>query len=372
MHASSHGANVMDFGAVGDGVADDTDAIQRAINHVYERGGGTVYFPFAPKGYRIAKPAPETVNGFPCRSQLYIPCEPSEYTQWRNICLRGEMPCRQLYDYQVRPPNSCGKWPSTEFAMPINNCVLFSDWDAPENSTEPGARPWALISVLGGSGLPFGIENVTVQNLEFRVFLNPERMYPTSSAANFVDASRLIVEHCHFGLDRNVGSFTEGKSLKENPCYCAGLIASADQNDHQAFRSVGVQGFRYGFVFGEHTVADYLYVHNCGEGIVFHDSSHLSHIHHVVAQHNRIAISALRQDTFGLRASKNVYFIVDSFNFEAGNASLPPEFYRLEWGVYDPDNRMHARITYHSGCPVATAPFPVCGGAHVDVRKFMD
>jgi hypothetical protein len=38
-------ANVQGFGAKGDGVADDTRAIQAAIDHVASQGGGTVYIP---------------------------------------------------------------------------------------------------------------------------------------------------------------------------------------------------------------------------------------------------------------------------------------------------------------------------------------
>lgn len=37
--------NVLDFGAVGDGMTKDTKAIQKAIDTCYENGGGTVVLP---------------------------------------------------------------------------------------------------------------------------------------------------------------------------------------------------------------------------------------------------------------------------------------------------------------------------------------
>src|SRR5436853_2354618 len=42
---TSYTANVRDFGAIGDGVSDDTNAITNVINYVNANGGGSVIFP---------------------------------------------------------------------------------------------------------------------------------------------------------------------------------------------------------------------------------------------------------------------------------------------------------------------------------------
>jgi hypothetical protein len=94
----SFGFNVMDFGAKGDGITDDTQAIQSAINYVAKRGGGRILFPYTPNGYRLASPGIEEYNGRKVRSQLVIPPENKP-----NIFLEGEMPCRLLNAYMVRP-----------------------------------------------------------------------------------------------------------------------------------------------------------------------------------------------------------------------------------------------------------------------------
>ena len=264
---STFGINVFDFGAKGDGIADDTAAIQAAIDFAAERGGGKILFPYTKGGYRIASPAIEEIDGKPVRAQLVIPKGRA------NIQLEGEMPCRLLNAYIVRPPESVKHnfVPTTFGTMRTDNTRIFSDWEAPEEH-DTTARPYSIIAAPEGTSCKglFSASQFSIANLEFRVPLSHNKMYPTQSAVNLQNVARVNISDCQFCLDEQVGDTLLGKELQPNPCHTAGLIASGDQNDNNVLRNVAAQGFRYGFVLGEHVVADYLYVHNCEEGIIFH------------------------------------------------------------------------------------------------------
>lgn len=360
---SLFGINVFDFGAKGDGVTDDTAAIQAAIDFTVSRGGGKILFPYTKGGYRIASPAIEEFDGKPVRAQLIIPPDAG------NIQFEGEMPCRLLNSYIVRPLEAVNDNydPTTFGTMRTDNTRIFSDWEAPEEN-DPEARPWSILAAPEGTSCKghFSVSHFSISNLEFRVPLNHDKMYPTQSAVNLQNVSRVNISDCQFCLNEQVGDTLLGKELQPNPCHTAGLIASGDQNDNNVLRNVAAQGFRYGFVLGEHVVADYLYVHNCEEGITFHDCSHLSVLNHIVAQHNTVILSTTTTDLFGMpKGPCNV--LVGSVNFECGTG-LKPAVSQLKYGVYDPENRLHGSLVWHK--PWGKQEFPSVCGERFEIKHF--
>lgn len=351
---SSFGINVFDFGAKGDGITDDTAAIQAAINYAAERGGGKILFPYTRGGYRIASPAIEEYNGKPLRAQLMIP--PGD----ANIMLEGEMPCKMLNAYIVRTLDSVkDNFEPTCFAktpLGSNNTRIFSDWDAPEEH-DATARPYSILAAPEGTSCKgkFSALQFSIANLDFRVPMRRDKMYPTQSAVNLQNVSRVHVCDSQFALSENVGDTVLGKQLLHNPCHTAGLITSGDQNDNNVLRNVSVQGFRYGLVAGEHVVADYLYIHNCEEGLTFHDCSHLSVFNHIVAQHNTVIISTTDTELFGMPKGK-CFVDIGSVNFECGTG-LWPEVSQLKYGVRDTDGRLRGSLKWHK--PWGKQEFPV-------------
>ena len=195
-----------------------------------------------------------------------------------------------------------------------------------------------------------------------------EQMAAAMSLDAFAIAGRVNIQDSQFCLDKNIGDGKLGKELQPNPCHVVGLMTSGDQNDNQILRNVAVQGFRYGFVLGEHVNADYLYVHNCEEGIVFHDSSHLSLINFVVAQHSTRIITTTRENLFGHgKGACNVSF--GYVNIEAGDGTKPAVS-ALQHGVFDPENRLRGMLKWHA--PWGRNEFPMEGAKHLKVSKYPD
>ena len=149
--ARAYVADVTKYGAKGDGVTDDTAAVQRAIDAVAAAGGGKVYLPFTTNGYLIASPGRETdAAGRPVRAQLVIPAGRA------TIAFEGEMPCKFLYEYQVRP-KGCEKAGFT-----LGNDGRYKT--CPAGMTNDAEQSYALDNVI--------VKGLDI--LEFKIFDRPD------------------------------------------------------------------------------------------------------------------------------------------------------------------------------------------------------
>lgn len=352
--------SVFDFGAVGDGVTDDTAAIQRGLDYLAERGGGKLYFPYTPKGYLIASPGREfDKNGKIVRAQLVIP------SGKHVIQLEGEFPPKILYEYQVRPDDGDPHFVPTKFGNMGNmSVILHSTWDAPEVH-DPKDRPWAVIAAPEGTSCEglFSVPLVSIKNLEVRVHLDHDRMYPTTSAVNLQNSSRIIIQDAQFCLDDMVGDLPSKKELLENPCHTVGFMGSGAQSDDQIIRNIAVQGFKYGIVLSEHTTAEHIYVHNCEYGVAIVSAGHPIVINRVLSQHNQRIFAALPEGSFGRRARK-IYLRVNQCAFERGEEVSVPKVSNTKYAVWDPENRIYGSVEYMQGWPgiIDKCFFPMHGG----------
>lgn len=353
---------VFDFGAKGDGVTDDTAAIQRGIDYIAARGGGKLYFPYTPKGYLIASPGREfDSEGRIVRAQIIIPAGKHV------VQLEGEFPPKILYEYQVRPDDGDPHFVPTRFGNLGNmNVTLHSTWNAPEVH-DPKERPWAVIAAPKGTMCEgcFSVPSVSIKNLEVRVHLDHDRMYPTTSAVNLENSSRINIVDSQFCLDDHVGDWDSKKELLENPCHTVGLMCSGAQSDDQILRNVAVQGFKYGIVLSEHSCVEHLYVHNCEYGVAVLSATHPIIINRVLAQHNQRIFATLPDGTFGRRARK-VYMRVNQCAFERGEVDSVPKASNMTYAVWDPENRFYGTLEFMQGWPgqIEKCFFPKKGGVN--------
>ena len=92
-------------------------------------------------------------------------------------------------------------------------------------------NPYAILAAPEGDSCKghFSINRFSIANLEFRVHLDHERMYPTQSAVNLQNVGEAHVSDSQFCLDDNVGDTVLGKELQPNPCHTVGLMMSDDE-----------------------------------------------------------------------------------------------------------------------------------------------
>lgn len=245
--------NVKDYGAMGDGVTDDTISIQTTINIVDSAGGGVVYFP---NGVYIVGGALQTnIGGINYNSQLYIPFKAYNNTTKCNITLRGETPVNFLQSGAL------------SIYVPPNTGVVI------RSTLVTGVADAYIIASKGTADavLTYNYNDLEISDIQFQV---------TPDGSSRITLGGIDVQQTGNAIIRGVTIFPFNLSLINSATpinNCVGIaIGKVNCYHTQAIENCAVGGFDTGFLIGEHTTLNNTYSICCVNGYAYTANYHIS------------------------------------------------------------------------------------------------
>lgn len=302
--------NLRALGAMGDGMTDDTAAIQSAFNLAVSN---------YPSGATI-----EADSGTYLFSHLVFPpaVNPSLYGE--TVKLVGpSFPAQAFSVIDATAPS---------FGGAIFKCT---------------ATTGDAVSIVSATGF-FNPITVELENL---TFLFPDN--PGVTGLNFRKAYALRMR----GVTLWTGTAPYAAVL---PTASASVGVATPANNNGAFTrldDVAVSGFYTGFELNEHTVANELSAWTCVQGVTFPEAYHANHI-------NRMMIVRC---AIGIVFSGQSKVVIDEYDIERVSSGWPA----TQWDIYDPQNLGSANITWAAVLAnVGTShSLTVDGGANILARE---
>lgn len=332
--ATSYDFNVKAYGAIGDGVADDTDAIQAAIDACCKAGGGTV---FIPNGiYRLHKVQSRTDGTYTKTGHLFIPVT-SNLENRITLKIRGESAV-QYTTFYVDARMGTG-------VTGNKGATLYSDY-LPDDTSKALDNPISVITSIGwtNGGIP---QNVTIVKMEsFNICTKCSDLgYPFVSG---VDGSLMAQLDC-----RDMDIRTDGivKNLKKSPTghICFGMMVGANLDDpHQSLEYINIsQGFNYGLISGLHLSARCIDIQTCINAFTFSKGGHFSEFSLITIHHcaNNIVCLDKEFDNVKIGATRVLFHL---FNYETQVGATPTDF-GFKKAVVDPNNYIFGKCDYFLG-----------------------
>lgn len=318
--------NVETYGAVHDGITDDTVAIQAAINACWDAGGGVVYFP---RGVYIIggalKDSLETANP---NSQLYIPPYDT-FNEFISIHFLGETMPPDAYNFRNGHGNANQ-----------DHVILKSTIDVPAANT-------ALPAVIGGKngaidGLQSGCNytRVLFENITIIVHFNEER------GATLCGVNAAYLPMAYF---RNVACGVDVADIETAitpESHVFGVIGGRVNGEiNTLWENIVVTGFYVGVAAGEGVTVINPRSFNCVIGYMVLRNYYASTVIGGVFQWCKYPIAAQSGTIAGIEAGTcPVIFIGTSI--EVNNNLF---FYDFEDYILDTSNNIIGEISYNLG-----------------------
>jgi hypothetical protein len=319
--------NVLAYGADNTGTTDATTAIQNAINAAYSAGGGTVFFPNGK--YLLSSPlvTSGTNIGNP-NSQLYLRYD----TILGNF---GSISIKLLGETPPAPNASA----LANYAVNRTGVILYS------TITGSGTYP----SIFGTDGIFTGFANLnlatlTVENINFRVKANISASGPTMSALNlskmaFVDIKNVV---CDIDTSSNLSVYPTAETFGIYMPYVA-------NGAYNPINNTIVTGYKYGYIFSEHTNGDNINAWVCEHAFVFATSPHSQNFGRLAAQWCKYSVSGLVGTIPPSGGVQKTRLNIDQLAVEWEDVNTYNNWFSNRYIVYDSANRITGRLTYNIG-----------------------
>lgn len=351
--------NVEKFGAVHNGITDDRPAIQAAINAAYDAGGGVVFFPVdntranSYTTYLIhgALVTSGTSIGNP-NSQLYIKYVNTFTSDTGSVSIKflGELPPSNISSALVN------------YTINKSGVILYSD------ITGSGSFPSILGVDYGASGNAINLVNVTIENIDFRVKANIGATGPTMSAVNLSKAGFANINNvvCDIDTSSNLSVYPTAETV--------GIYMPLVNNGaFNAINNTLVTGYKYGYIFPEHSTGNNVNAQVCEHAFVFGDGGqHASAFLRMGSFWCRYSLTG-RIGTLPLNGNKSK-LTIDQLDLEV-QPSTVGNWFDTRYVIYDSLLYLYGRVTYNFTQRGGTSPaifFSKLGGDSLQCNGVKD
>jgi hypothetical protein len=345
--------NVEEYGAVHDGITDDTVAIQAAINACHVAGGGEV---FLPNGvYIIAGVLQNGIiddagHAVDFNSQLYIPGRKYQLDDRHVIRIVGETPPLLFQGSRATGVvNNQGAVLKSTIAgtgvFPSVICAM--DW---------------LTSYYYQSYNDVHLENISV---EVEAFEDGDGA--SMCGINLMFSSHAYVNNIHVSISCPVSEMVEPVS------HVFGIALGFSLNDFPLAGKISVMGgFYYGAIFGEGVHVQHLHIWGNYIGLMFSANQCACLIDHAIIHHNAWVIAA-QQETLYSMLSARAAFKITVLNTEYAIEG-DPVWTQMVGEILDNSNLLYGTIDYNTNIVPSTSGhymIKTAGGKNVLLRNII-
>lgn len=324
--------NVESYGAVHDGVTDDTVAIQTAINAACAGGGGVVYFPISI--YIIAGALQNNIGGVNYKSQLYIPQVNYTDTSRISIILKGET-----------FPNFTPSGYSSSFDPPITGTIL--------RSTLESATALSYVIASIGAADNYDSKNYnqcSISDMTIQVKSNASSQI-TLGGIGFNNVGNTILRNISVH-SYNVSLFDSAAAINN----AVGIAVAKVNSEHVNFiENITVQGFDSGFLLGDHSFLNNLAAFGCKYGYNFNTN------YQIVYGSRILSVACINSLYFSGVSYVKINELQDEW-YDNG------KWYDSTYTILDASNNGHGEIHYsivEAGVGFNNAKFSKSGGANI-------